>query len=82
MPQSSKELLHYRVRNVWLSHKHCKFCTFIEKVDFDAVVDDLAITHIMKSKMESATNRIKRLLEDIKLIFLQFVLYKRKRTWF
>ena len=38
--------------------------TFIEKkVDFDAVVDHLAITHIMKNKMEPATNRIKRLLE-------------------
>ena len=31
--------------------------------DFDAVVDHLAITHIMRSKMEPATNRIKRLLE-------------------
>ena len=32
-------------------------------MDFDAVVDHLAITHNMKSKMEPATNRIKRLLE-------------------
>ena len=32
-------------------------------MDFDAVVDHLAIVHIMKSKMEPATNRIKRLLE-------------------
>ena len=32
-------------------------------MDFDAVVDHLAIMHIMKSKMEPATNRIKRLLE-------------------
>ena len=35
----------------------------LRKVDFDAVVDHLAIMHIMKSKMEPATNRIKRLLE-------------------
>ena len=33
------------------------------KVDCDAVLDYLAIMHIMKSKMEPATNRIKRLLE-------------------
>ena len=32
-------------------------------LDIDAIVDHLAITHIMKSKMEPATNRIKRLLE-------------------
>ena len=44
-------------------HKYHKLCTFIKRVDFNTVVDHLAITHIMKSKMEPATNRIKRLLE-------------------
>ena len=35
----------------------------LKKDDFDAVVDHLAITHIMRSKAEPATTRIKRLLE-------------------
>ena len=35
----------------------------LKKVDFDAVVDHLALTHIMRSKVEPATTRIKRLLE-------------------
>ena len=35
----------------------------LKKVDFDAVVDHLTIMHIMKSKAEPATTRIKRLLE-------------------
>ena len=39
------------------------FAHLLKRVDFDAIVDHLAITHIMKSKMEPATNRIKRLLE-------------------
>ena len=39
------------------------FAHLLKKVDFDSVVDHLAITHIMKSKVEPATNRIKRLLE-------------------
>ena len=39
------------------------FAHLLKRVDFDAVVDHLAITHIMKSKMEPATNKIKRLLE-------------------
>ena len=39
------------------------FAHLLKRVDFDAVVDHLAIMHIMKCKMESATNRIKRLLE-------------------
>ena len=39
------------------------FAHLLKRVDFDAAVDHLAIMHIMKSKMEHATNRIKRLLE-------------------
>ena len=39
------------------------FKHLLRKVDFDAVVDHLAIMQIMKSKIEPATNRIKRLLE-------------------
>ena len=39
------------------------FAHLLRKVDFDAVVDHLAITQIMRSKVKPATNRIKRLLE-------------------
>ena len=37
----------------------------LKKVDFDAIVDHLALVHILKSKTEPATSRIKRLLEDL-----------------
>ena len=39
------------------------FAHLLRKVDFDAIVDHLAITQIMRSKVELATNRLKRLLE-------------------
>ena len=39
------------------------FLHLLKRVDFDAVLDHLATTHIMKSKMEPGTKRIKRLLE-------------------
>ena len=39
------------------------FTHLLRKVDFDLVEDHLAITQIMRSKVEPATNRIKRLLE-------------------
>ena len=39
------------------------FVHLLRKVDFYAGVDHLAITHIMRSKVEPATARIKRLLE-------------------
>ena len=39
------------------------FAHLLKKVDFDAIVDHLALVHILKSKTELATPRIKRLLE-------------------
>ena len=39
------------------------FVHLLKRVDFDAVVDHLAIAHIMKSKAEPTSKRIKRLLE-------------------
>ena len=41
------------------------FSQLLKRVDFDAIVDHLALTHIIKSKMEPATTRLKRLLELI-----------------
>ena len=39
------------------------FAHLLKKVDFGAIVDHLALVHILKSKTEPATPRIKRLLE-------------------
>ena len=39
------------------------FVHLLRKVDFDAIVNHLALVHILKSKAEPATTRIKRLLE-------------------
>ena len=39
------------------------FFSPVKRVDFDTVVENLALTHIMKSKSELATNKIKRLLQ-------------------
>ena len=41
------------------------FSHLLKRVDLDAILDHLALTHIIKSKMELATARIKRLLELI-----------------
>ena len=41
------------------------FVHLLKKVHFDATVDHLALTHIIKSKAEPGTTRIKRLLEVI-----------------
>ena len=39
-----------------------RFACQLKRVDFDAIVDHLALTHIMQSKVETATTRIKRLI--------------------
>ena len=41
------------------------FSYLLKRVDFDAIVDHMALTHIIKSKTELMTTRIKRLLELI-----------------
>ena len=39
------------------------FSYLIKRVDFNAIVDNLVLTHIIKGNAELATTRIKRLLE-------------------
>ena len=41
------------------------FSHLLKRVDFDAIVDHLALMHIIRSKVEPAPTRIKRLLELI-----------------
>ena len=53
------------------------FAHLLKKVDFDAVVDHIALTHIMRSKVEPATTGIKRLLEVLNSYSLIFCRGKR-----
>ena len=41
------------------------FSHLLKRVDFDTILDHLALTHIIKSKAEPVMTRIKRLLELI-----------------
>ena len=63
MPEAAKNYSITEIEMCGLAINITSFAHLLKRVDFDAVVDHLAITHIMKSKMEPATNRIKRLLE-------------------
>ena len=57
------------------------FSHLLKRVDFDAIVDHLSLTHIIKSKAEPTTTRIKRLLESISSY--PFNLYYIKgKTWY
>ena len=55
------------------------FSHLLKRVDFDAIVDHVALTHIVKSKAEPATTRIKRLLELISLYSFNLYYMERER---
>ena len=71
--RGSKKLFCSRIRIVWFSYKYNQFSHLLKRVDFDVLVDHLALTYIIKSKAEPATAKIKRLLELIS--FYSFNLY-------
>ena len=54
------------------------FSHLLKRVDFDAIVDHLSLTHIMKSKTEPTMTRIKRLLELISSYSFNFYYMKGK----
>ena len=63
MPGAAKNYSITELEMCGLAMNIATFSHLLKKVDFDAIVDHLAITHIMRSKAEPATTRIKRLLE-------------------
>ena len=63
MPEAAKNYSITELEICGLAMNIATFLHLLKKVDFNAIVDHLAITHIMRSKAEPATTRIKRLLE-------------------
>ena len=63
MPEAARNYSIMELEMCSLAINIASFAHQLKRVDFDTIVDHLAVTHITKSKMEPATNRIKRLLE-------------------
>ena len=63
MPETAKNYSITELEMCRLAMNIATFSHLLKKVDFDVVVNHLAITHIMRSKAEPTTSRIKRLLE-------------------
>ena len=47
-----------------LAIKIASFSHLLKRVDFDAIIDHLALTHIIKGKVEPTTTRMKRKWHD------------------
>ena len=65
LPEAAKNYSITELELCGLALNIASFAHLLKRVDFDAIVDHLALTHIIKSKAEPATTRIKRLLELI-----------------
>ena len=70
MPEAAKNYSITELEMCGLAINIAMFSHLLKKVDFNAVVDHLAITHIMKSKAEPATTRIKKITGIIGSLFL------------
>ena len=65
VPEAAKSYSITELELCGLAINIASFAHLLKRVDFDAIVDNLALMHIIKSKVELATARIKRLLELI-----------------
>ena len=63
MPEAAKNYSITELEMCGLAINTASFTHLLKKVNFDVIVDHSAIMHIMRSKVEPATTRIKRLLE-------------------
>ena len=65
LPEAAKSYSITELELCGLAINIASFSHLLKRVDFDAILDHLALMHIIKSKMEPVTTRIKRLLELI-----------------
>ena len=63
MPEAAKNYSLTELETCGLAMNITTFSHLLKKFDFDAIVNHLAITHIIRSKAEPTTTQIKRLLE-------------------
>ena len=65
LPEAAKNYSITELELCGLAINIASFSHLLKRVDFNAIVDHLSLTHIIKSKAEPTSVRIKRLLELI-----------------
>ena len=65
LPKAARNYSITEIELCGLAINIASFSHLLKRVDFDTIVNHLALTHIIKSKAEPATTRIKRMLELI-----------------
>ena len=76
LPEAAKSYSIKELQLCGLAINIASFSHVLKRVDFNVIVDHLTLTHIIKSKAEPATPRIRRLLELISLYsFNLYIIY-------
>ena len=75
LPEAAKNYSITELELCGLAINIASFSHLLKRVDLDVIVDHLALTHIIKSKAEQATTKIKRLFRAHKFLLIQFNLY-------
>ena len=70
LPEATKSYSITELELCGLAIHIASFSHLLKRVDFDAIMDHLALMHIIRSKTEPATTRIKRFLELIQFLLL------------
>ena len=78
LPEAARNYSITELEMCGLAINIASFAHLLKKVDFDAIVYHLALVHILKSKTEPATARIKRLLEILSAYCFNLYYMKRK----
>ena len=65
LPETAKNYSITELEMCGLAFNISCFAHLLKRVDFDAIVDHLALVHILKSKTEPATTRIKKKLLEV-----------------
>ena len=76
LPEAAKNYSITELEMCRLAINIASFAHLLKRVDFNSIVDHLALEHILKSKTEPTTTRIKRLLEVLSMY--SFNLYYMK----
>ena len=70
MPEAAKNYSITELEMCGLAMNIATFLHLLKKVDFDAIVDHLAITHIMKKQSRTSDNQNQKIVGIIKSLFL------------
>ena len=63
LPEAAKNYSITELQMCGITINITRFAHLLKRVDFDAIVDNIALVHILKSKTKPTTTKIKRLLE-------------------